>query len=285
MSSEHTNDRDVLREHIGRTQTQVETVSTEWCNRLELALDREAVLNAGDPLPPLWHFIIHPPLIKTSALDVDGHAKRGVFLPPVALPRRMWAGSRFEFYADILLGDEVTKQSTIGAVDAKQGRSGQLCFVTVKHELSVTGDVRLVEEQDLVFREAPAPGASTPAPKPAPVERDFSRLVTPSEILLFRYSALTFNSHRIHYDRDYARGVEGYPGLVFHGPLAATLLADLAVRETGERLGSFSFRAMAPLFDTDPFTIAGVREGSEVRLWAQTPDGGVAMSATGVLRS
>lgn len=283
MTGAYTNDLDTLREWVGRSQEQVETISVAWCNRLEHTLDRNAVLEDGDALPPLWHFITHPQRVKTSDLDDDGHARRGDFFPPVALPRRMWAGSRFHFFGDVYLGETVTKRSTIDRIEMKQGRSGDLCFVTINHDLSVDGEVRIAEEQDLVFREAPAPGAPVIAPGPPPGRADFSRTIAPSEIMLFRYSALTFNSHRIHYDREYTRDVEGYPGLVFHGPLTATLLADLAISETGERLASFAFTGRAPLFDTDSFSISGVRDGSRLDLWAQTPEGGLAMSATATL--
>ena len=274
-----TNDPDVLSRWIGRTETTVDTVSAAWCRKMEETLDREASLVDGDPLPPLWHFLTHLESAPLSRLGRDGHPARGGFLPPVALPRRMWAGGRFEFRGDVRLGETVEKTSTIAAVETKRGRSGPLCFVTVRHELAVDGEVRIVEERDLVYREDPVPGAPVPEPRAAPTDTDFSRTVTPSEVMLFRYSALTFNGHRIHYDREYASGVEGYPGLVVHGPLVATLLADLAVRETGRRLVAFSFRGVAPLFDGEAFSIAGTREGNAVELWAATPGGGLAMTA------
>lgn len=278
--STYTNDLDTLRRWVGRTQEKTEVMSTAHCNLLELTLDRSPLLKNNDPLPPLWHFITHLDSATQSRLGSDGHPLRGDFLPPVALPRRMWAGGRFTFHEDIHLGDTVTKRSTVDKVEMKEGRAGSLCFVTVTHELLVDGDVRVSEEQDLVYREDPAPGAPRPEPKPAPDNAEFSRTITPSEVLLFRYSALTFNGHRIHYDRDYARDVEGYGGLVVHGPLTATLLADMAAAESGARLTSFSFRGLAPLFDDEPFTISGSRSGNELSLWATTPLGGLAMQAT-----
>lgn len=281
----YTTNIDELRNWIGRTVEQTETVSASWCTRLAQTLDREEALEDGDVLPSLWHFITHPPLVRSSELDIDGHHMRGGFIPPVALPRRMWAGSRFTFHSDILVGDEVTKVSTIDNIEMKQGRSGALCFVTVKHALSVARETRITEAQDLVFRESPSSDSAVLAAVTTGEGKasDFSRTITPSEVMLFRYSALTFNSHRIHYDREYTTGVERYPGLVFHGPLTATLLANLAVDETGERLASFSFRGSAPLFDTADFTIAGKRNGSEVELWATTPGGVIAMTATATL--
>lgn len=279
----YTNDLGTLQTWVGRTQEHTEVISAAHCNLLELTLDRTPTLDDQDPLPPLWHFITHLDSETLSNLGPDGHPKRGGFLPPVALPRRMWAGGRISFTGKIRLGDEVTKLSTVEKVEMKEGRTGSLCFVTVKHELLIDEEVRITEEQDLVYREDPAPDAPKPSPKPAPDEAQFSRTITPSEVMLFRYSALTFNSHRIHYDREYARNAEGYQGLVFHGPLTATLLADLAVRETGKRLASFSFRGLAPLFDDEPFTISGTREGSELSLWASTPSGGLAMQASATI--
>ncbi len=275
----YTNDLETLQEWVGRSETVVERVSAQWCQKLENTLGRESVLADGDALPPLWHFIMHLGSVPMAGIGSDGHPKRGRFLPPVALPRRMWAGGRFTFDGQICLGDEVTKTSTIDKIEMKTGRSGSLCFVTVKHDLSVGGELRISEEQDLVYREDPDPAASKPQPKPAPTDADFSQVVTPSEVMLFRYSALTFNSHRIHYDRTYAREVEGYEALVFQGPLTATLLADLATAETGQPIGAFSFRGMSPLFDSDPFTISGKRDGDSVELWATAPGGGLAMQA------
>ncbi len=274
-----TNDLETLQTWVGRTESVTETVSASWCQRVHDTLDRPGRIADGDVLAPLIHFTTHLGTVPQSQLDRDGHPKRGGFLPPVALPRRMWAGGRLTFTGNLHAGDEVTKTSTIGEVTRKTGRSGALCFVQVHHELSVGGEIRVTEEQDLVYREDPAAGAPTPEPKPAPEHADWSRTITPSSTLLFRYSALTFNSHRIHYDRDYATTVEGYPGLVFHGPLTATLLAELATTKVGRPLASFGFRAMSPLFDAEPFTISGVATRDGADLWAATPSGGLAMRA------
>lgn len=290
---EPTNDLDTLLEWKGQSEASTDTISAQHCRKLQETLDISSeidvgsVLAAGDVLPPLWHFVSHIGSVPMSQVGADGHPKRGGFLPPVALPRRMWAAGRVNFVADLHVGDEVVKTSTIDNIAIKEGRSGTLCFVTVRHDLSVAGELRISEEQDLVYRDDPDPSAAKPEPKPAPNEADFSRVVTPSEVLLFRYSALTFNGHRIHYDRPYAQGVEGYPDLVVHGPLTATLLADLAASSgnNGKRaLASFSFRAMSPLFVTDPFTISGTQQGSTIKLWATTPSGGLAMQATAELR-
>lgn len=279
-----TNELDVLLQWKGRTETRFETISTAACQRMQETLDRPDQLSDGDVLPPLWHFITHLDSVRLSQIGRDGHPQRGGFLPPVALPRRMWAGGRFHLLGNIHLGEEVTKTSSIDDIVMKTGRTGTLCFVTVRHELAVKGDVRIVEEQDLVYREDPASDAPRPEPKPAPSDAQWERLIEPSEVMLFRYSALTFNGHRIHYDREYARNVEGYEGLVFHGPLTATLLADLATTELGP-LATFSFRAMSPLFDTAPFTIAGTTDSDGANLWAATPSGGLAMQAHATARS
>ena len=282
---DYTNDIDVLRTWVGRTRSTTDTVSATACRRLADTIGHTGSLSNGDRLPPLWHFITHLESVPLDQLGPDGHPTRGGFLPPVLLPRRMWAGGRLTFTGDILVGDEVVKTSTVDSVEMKTGRSGELCFVAVSHELSVDGEVRIREEQDLVYKDDPAPGAVSPEPKRAPESFDFERSIEPTETMLFRYSALTFNAHRIHYDLNYAQTVEEYPGLVFHGPLTATLLADLAVAETGQQLASFAFRGQAPLFASAPFRIAGTREGDEVSLWATTPSGGVAMSATATLRT
>lgn len=205
-------------------------------------------------------------------------------MPPVALPRRMWAGGRFSFHQPVLIGQALTKTSTVTSVDLKQGRTGPLCFVTVQHVFTANGEVCITEDQDIVYRDHTDPDAAPPTPETAAVAADFSRIITPSETLLFRYSALTFNAHRIHYDRAYARDVEGYEGLVVHGPLTATLMADMVTAETGSRLAGFSFRGLAPLFDTAPFTISGTRNGDTVDLWATTPTGAVAMRGHAELR-
>lgn len=283
---EPTNDLDALLAWKGRSESTTDTISAQHCRKLQdtLELDNRTELSPGDPLPPLWHFVSHIGSVPMSEVGIDGHPKRGGFLPPVALPRRMWAAGRVNFVSDLLVGDEIVKTSTIDNVAMKEGRSGTLCFVTVRHEFSVAGELRISEEQDLVYRDDPDPSAPKPEPKPAPADAGFSRTVTPSEVLLFRYSALTFNGHRIHYDRPYAQGVEGYPDLVVHGPLTATLLADLAAKESGCMLASFSFRAMSPLFVADPFTIAGSQDGSTLNLWATTSSGGLAMQATAELR-
>ena len=275
-------DAEVLRSWIGRTDTVDEVLQPGPATRLAATLDRDSTgLRAGAPLPPLWHWIYFLSAAPRSGLGRDGHPVLGGFLPPVALARRMWAGGRLRFPGEVRLGDAARKVSTIRDVQLKQGRSGTLCFVTLLHEISVDGTVRTAEEQDIVYR-AEARDTRPTAPEVAPTDADLKREIKPDPTLLFRYSALTFNGHRIHYDRDYAAGVEGYDGLVVHGPLIATLLVDIAARAMpGQAVGRFEFRAVAPLVDTAPFTVNGRRVGErEARAWAADQSGRLAMIAT-----
>src|SRR6185295_18675265 len=206
----------------------------------------------------LWHWLYFLPIYRISKSGPDGHPTRGEFLPPVPLPRRMWAGSRFEFHRPLRVGSSMSRVSQIGDVTGKEGRSGPLVFVTVRHTISDGEGVALTEEHDIVYRENARPGDSPPPPQLAPVNAEWSREINPDPVLLFRYSALTFNSHRIHYDRRYVTEVEGYQGLVVHGPLIATLLIDLLRRNLlHATVARFAFRAMRPLFDIAPFQVCG----------------------------
>ena len=274
-------DPDILRQWIGNKEELVETLHLGPANLMEMTLDRAPVLAVGDALPPLWHWLYFLRSAPLSALGRDGHPARGGFLPPVALPRRMWAGGRFGFERDVHIGAQIKKHSTIKDVALKTGRSGALCFVTVRHEISAQGKLAFWEEHDIVYREDPSIGAQHNLTAPVGDDWQHSETVTPTEVMLFRYSALTFNGHRIHYDREYARSVEGHAGLVVHGPLIATLLMALAQRVAkGAAPRSFEFRAASPLFDAAPFTLHANRSGDVVELVATTPDGRLAMQAT-----
>ena len=263
---------------VGRNETQHDTITPAPLRALAATLDRDD----GDALvPPLWHWLYFLPMHRHSELGEDGHAKRGGFLPPVPLPRRMWAGGRLQWHAPLKAGDAVTRTSTIASVQHKSGRSGELVFVVVRHEVANQRGLALTEEHDIVYREAPRAGDPQPAPTAAPKDALWQRRIVPDPVLLFRYSALTFNGHRIHYDHPYVTQVEGYPGLVVHGPLIATLLVDLLRRERPDaRLAKFSFRAVRPIFDTAPFFVCGQPEGDTVELWAQDADGFLCMQAT-----
>ena len=270
-----------LADWIGRAETRRDVVTVAPLAALADLLDRDdPVPRAGDSAPPLAHWLYFLPAYRQSEVGPDGHAVKGSFLPPVPLPRRMWAGSRLEFVRPLAVGAYVERNSTIRDVAVKQGRSGPLVFVTVRHEISDAGGLVLTDEHDIVYRGETALAAT---PVPAPGGESWHRDIAPDPVLLFRYSAVTFNSHRIHYDRAYATGVEGYPGLVVHGPLIATLLVDLLRRNRPRaRLERYAFRALRPLYDTAPFATCGLPEagGRAARLWTRDAQGAVTMEAT-----
>jgi 3-methylfumaryl-CoA hydratase len=278
---------DHLRDWIGHTEQRDDIVTAAPLAGLSATLDRadDPAPIDGTPLPPLAHWLYFLPQAPAREIGADGHPQRGGFLPPVPLPRRMWAGGRLAFAHALHVGEAITRRSTILRVDAKQGRSGALVFVTVRHEIVNAQGVALTEEHDIVYRDNPAPGAVPPQPQPAPADEAFSRAITPDPVLLFRYSALTFNGHRIHYDRTYVTEVEGYPGLIVHGPLIATLLVDLLRREMPQAvLKQFDFKAASPLFDIHPFSVCGRRNADgSVALWARNHLGQLAMSARAVV--
>ena len=271
---------------IGTTETMSDVITGTPYAALSATLDRPAPRpEAGTMLPPLWHWLYFLPLHRRSEIGLDGHAHRGGFLPPVALPRRMWAGGQLFFHAPLLVGDAVTRTSTIAQISEKTGRTGSLVFVKVRHDFRRHGeaDIALTEFHDIVFRDAPGTDEVAPAPQPAPEASSWESQWVPDAVLLFRYSALTFNGHRIHYDRRYATEVEGYPGLVVHGPLIATLLLDLIRRHLPRAdLTQFEYRAVRPLFDTNPFFVCGEQtaDGKGCHLWAKDHDGSLAMDAT-----
>lgn len=271
---------DELQAWIGKRETLADCLTPFQVDGLSAVLDYPGSrAEKGAALPHLWHWMYFLPTARASAIDVDGHPKRGGFLPPVPLPRRMWAGSNLEFLSPLIVGEEIERVSTIDDVVLKSGTTGQLVFVTVSHEIYCGGNLAVKEKQNLVYREASTSNTPPPA-KPAPAEAQWSRQVQPDSVMLFRYSALTFNGHRIHYDRDYATHKEGYSGLVVHGPLTATLLLDLLLRELPEaKVVSFSFRGVAPLLDTDVIHLQGCRQAQQVKLWALNGAGALAMTA------
>ena len=281
-------DIDHLRSWVGREETTEDLVTSFPVRALSATLDRDDPKSmAGDPLPPLWHWLYFLPLHRQSDIGPDGHAKRGGFLPPVPLPRRMWAGGRFQFLTSIRIGDTIRRTSRIADVTSKEGRTGSLVFVLVRHEVSNATGLALVEEHDIVYLDHAQPGEAAPRPRLARADAVWRRAIDPDEVLLFRYSALIFNGHRIHYDRRYVTEVEAYPGLIVHGPLIATLLADLVRRNTGASMTAFRFRAVQPLFDGAEFEVCGVpnSDGKRASLWARNRDGHVAMEAEAELQS
>ncbi|WP_069268789.1 FAS1-like dehydratase domain-containing protein [Paraburkholderia nodosa] len=277
-----------LQQWTGRTEEVRDQVTLTPMAALGAMLDRDdPSAAAGDDLPPLWHWLYFLPVHRQSMVGSDGHPKRGGFLPPVDLPRRMWAGSQLEFLRPLKAGSAITRLSRIESVAHKQGRTGDLVFVNVKHEVGDVAGVAIVERQDIVYRDHPAVSEKPAAPQAAPASAQWAREVAPDPVLLFRYSALTLNGHRIHYDRPYATGEEGYEGLVVHGPLLATLLMDSLRSELpGARVRSFSFRAIKPVMDTSPFYVCGKRDESDpgkVMLWISGSDGSLRMEASAVL--
>ncbi len=272
---------------IGRRQSRSDTVTATPIAALAATLDRDdPPPKDGDPLPPMWHWLYFLPIYRQSDVGPDGHAKRGGFLPPVPLPRRMWAGGRVTFLGPLHVGERIERESRIVDVTPKEGRSGSLVFVVVRHTISGPNGIAIVEEHDIVYRDAARLGEHGAAPIHAPVNAAWSREIDPDPVLLFRYSALTFNGHRIHYDRRYATGTEGYPGLVVHGPLIATLLTDLLRRALPDaRVAAFTFRAVSPLFDIASFVVRGqpAHDTTTVRLWAADTQGALAMDATATL--
>jgi 3-methylfumaryl-CoA hydratase len=279
-----------LKEWIGRSETVSDIATATPYAALSATFDRPADRPAvGTPLPALWHWLYFLPLYRQSDVGPDGHAKRGGFLPPVPLPRRMWAGSQLEFHRPLRIGDALTRVSTIADVTEKSGRTGTLVFVKVRHEITRQDEreIALTEFHDIVYREAPRADDVAPPPKAAPGSSTWERKWVPDDVLLFRYSALTFNGHRIHYDRRYVTEVEGYPGLIVHGPMIATLLLDLLRHERPDaEVARYEFRAVRPLFDINPFFVCGEpqADGKTVKLWARNHEGAVAMEAAAVLR-
>jgi len=274
------------RSWVGRSEQHSDRVHGGALDALAATLDRDDPPARTGDAPPLAHWLFFLPLARQSALGPDGHPRRGGFLPPIPLPRRMWAGGRLEFLQPLRVDDAITRTSRIAAVDAKSGRSGRLAFVTVRHEIACPRGLAITEEHDIVYRDAPQPAAAPPTPPAAPTDETFSRRIVPDPVLLFRYSALTFNGHRIHYDHRYVTEVEGYPGLIVHGPLIATLLLDLLRRQRPAAVVKrFAFTAKSPLFDLHPFDVCGRFDdgGRGVVLWARNHEGALAMSASAEL--
>jgi 3-methylfumaryl-CoA hydratase len=274
-------DLDHLRTWVGRTEVVEDVVAASKVAALAATLDREdAFPAAGDPLPPPWHWTLCVPAARQSAIGPDGHPARGGFLPPVPLPRRMWAGGRLTFPRALRVGETVQRRSQVVSVEHKSGRSGELVFVLVRHEFHGAAGLCITEEHDIVYRDMPTAVSSAPTYQTAPAGAAWQREIVPDDVLLFRYSALTFNGHRIHYDRRYVTEVEGYPGLIVHGPLIATLLVDLLRRNLPDaRVATIDFRAVKPVFDIKPFHVCGrpATDGRTVKLWTRDSEGDLTM--------
>jgi len=275
-----------LQHWMGKTEVLDDVITAAPMLGQAAMLDRDDALPvAGTVLPPLWHWLYFLPQHRQSELGTDGHAKRGGFLPPVPLPRRMWAGGRLTWLPDnpLRCGDAVQRQSTIAAVTHKSGRSGDLIFVLVRHAVHNAQGLSLTEEHDIVYRAAAQPGDPLPVPLAAPASAAWQREVAPDPVLLFRYSALTFNGHRIHYDRQYVTEVEGYPGLIVHGPLIATQLLNLVRCHLPDAFViGFEFKLLRPTFDLCPYRLNAqpAADGTSVRVWAQDHEGWLTLQGT-----
>jgi 3-methylfumaryl-CoA hydratase len=264
---------------IGKSDEITDTLTISPAQRMAATLNRSDIFVQGTALPPLWHWMYFLPTTRLDDISADGHARRGTVLPPIVLPRRMFAGSRMVFHRPLHIGERALKKSTIANITSKQGKSGALTFLLLRHEIIGEEGLALLEEQDIVYREAL--GVNAASGQPAPAEAQWSLEIVASPMLLFRYSALTFNTHRIHYDRDFCTNVEGYPGLVVHGQLTATFLLEGLRQHAPERvIKNYGFKAVGALYDTQPFRVEGRIDGDTAQLWALDQEGNLAMTAT-----
>jgi 3-methylfumaryl-CoA hydratase len=277
-------DIDHLKQWIGRSTEATDIVTAQLVMGLRATLFQEVgEPKTGDAAPFTVHWCLAQPVFPMSMLGPDGHPTRGGFLPPVPLPRRMWAGGEIEFLQPLRVGDESTRTSRIADVQVKTGSTGTLCFVSVEHSISSPRGVAIRERQDIVYREmTSAAPATAKAPPPAPKAQHRETHMS-DPVLLFRYSALTFNGHRIHYDRDYVTKVEGYPGLIFHGPLQAALIIEMAAKlHSGKPPKKFTYRGLQPLFEGSEFSINANETDAGMELWTANAEGQPTMKGTAV---
>jgi len=273
----------MLNEWVGRQDSAEDEVALSAVRRLAALLDSPAPdsqpqFRRGDPLPHGWYVMLFGPTTRQSGLGPDGHPAKGQFLPPVPLPRRMFAGRRVSFHAPLLVGEDVSRVSTIQSITPKQGRSGEMCFVTVRHEISGERGLAIIEEQDIVYRGETQASPKTDTPREERTAQ-WSRSWTPDEVSLFRFSAITYNGHRIHYDLPYTRETEGYPGLIVNGGLTTLMLWELATSSTKKELKLSSSRNLRPLFVGRKVTLCGRAENEKVLLWACDDQGSKALEA------
>ena len=268
-----------LRGWIGKEDVGIDIVGEDLARKYHATFDYPGEPpKTGEVVPRLIHFCLAQPAAPTAGLGPDGHPARGGFLPPVPLPRRMWAGGAFTFSGDLRVGDVVRRNSRIADVVLKEGRTGALCFVTVEHRVEANGALVLEERQDIVYRGLDGARSAVKEP-PSAAPGAHQRPMRAEAPLLFRYSALTFNGHRIHYDRRYVMDIEGYPGLIVHGPMQAALLCNYAIELRGDPPRRFSFRGLSPLFDDDGFALHATEDGARLKLWTAKQDGTLCMTA------
>lgn len=274
-------DIDHLKAWIGKQESVEDTITLFPARALGAALDNNRLLEKGDNLPPFWEWMYFLATPRASQTGADGHPAKGGFLPPVPLPRRMWAAGKQKHLRPLVIGDEAKRVSTIKSVDLKQGSTGTLVFVTVGHEILQHGERCIEQEQNLVYREQPAADSPTPPAKQPPEAFKYQQLITPDPVLLYRFSALTYNGHRIHYDRRYAMEEELYPALVVHGPLLVTLLLELARQELADKtIADFSFRAVRPTFDSHAFKVQADLSDQKLSIWSVDHEGALCMQLT-----
>jgi 3-methylfumaryl-CoA hydratase len=276
-------DIDALRAWIGRQHVVEDALPSFPATALAATLDRDERLATGDALPPLWHWVYFLDLHKSAELDENGHARQGDFLPVVPFPRRMFAGARLEFHRPLRIGEPARRVSTIANVELKRGSSGDLLFLVLRHEFHTAAGLALTEEQDIVYRQPGGTASAPPAGRATREEARWQRTVEANEMVLFRYSALIFNAHRIHWDRPYAVEREGYPGLIVHGQLIATWLADLLRRHSERALERFRFRSVRALLDHARCRLCAAPRGDAVALWAEDERGAPVMEAQATL--
>jgi 3-methylfumaryl-CoA hydratase len=274
-------DLEKLMDWIGQKESGSDDVTVPLVERLAATLDLEHAPQEGEPLPAGWHSVLFPRVVRQSQVGADGHPERGDFLPPVPLPRRMFAGRRVSFHEDLRVGDRARKESEITNVAIKQGRSGRMVFVTARHSIYSPRALALVEEQDIVYRDEPDPNAPKPAPAPAARTAAWTRPFMPEPVVLFRYSALTFNGHRIHYDQPYVTQVEGYPALVMNGGLTTLLASELARTRSRRPLKAMASRNVRPLFAGNEFVVCGEPspDGSTAKMWVADHEGALCFAA------
>jgi len=276
-------DLDHLRQWIGRSTEASDVVTAQLVKGLRATLFQEiGEPKNGDAAPFTVHWCLAQPVFPMSQLGPDGHPTRGGFLPPVPLPRRMWAGGELQFFDALRVGDESTRKSRISDVTVKTGSTGSLCFVAVEHEVTTPRGLAVRERQDIVYREmSPAQAAGSAKAAQTPPAAKHRETHMADSVLLFRYSALTFNGHRIHYDRDYVTKVEGYPGLIFHGPLQAAFIVEFAAKLRGGKPPKrLSYRGLQPLFEGSEFSVNANDNGGAMELWTANSDGQPTMKGT-----
>lgn len=270
-----------LKKWLGEKETAIDYVTVPTVHRLSALLDRDDPFpKIGDPLPIGWHAVLFPRVVRHSQIGPDGHPARGEFLPPVPLPRRMFAGKTVTFPGELRVGDEVRRESTIHAIESKEGRSGAMVFVTVKTDIHGPRGLAITELQNIVYRANPEPGAKAPEPQRAPMPARWEKAVTPDTVMLFRFSALTYNGHRIHYDLPYVTGVENYPGLIVNGGLTTLMMFELAREHAGRPIARLASRNVSPLFVGRTLRVCGAPlEGNKIRLWVVNDQDGLALTA------